>query len=302
MSAPCRKIQEGIEQTRRELREKCKETAKTVSERICRVLPWPLTLLCDVITQVVTVILCVMTEVIIVIISWVTRVVCELFIVLSWLSLQLLSFLGWFVSRILKFPELMLCLGGVGTGTKKLRICPMVIADENGEPVMELEQIERQIQRAKEIYATCGIELLASPVQVIRDRPHLAHAPSCGAGGFFSSQAVEYLRLSCCEKGSSLKCLHASGAALWIRNVVKVVWVKEIQGKGIRGCYIPFNSFVQISNLRLPDTLAHELGHACDLPHNTSNRGNLMHVNRNDSLLTPGQCCVLRSSRFVTRW
>ncbi len=299
MAQICREIQERIEERRRELRESCRNVSRTVTERICRFLPWPFNKLCDLVTKVITELVCTLIEVVVVIVSWVTRVVCEAIVVIEWILIRVFGFVEWLVNKIITFPEWLLCLGGVKLVTKKYRICPIVIADSAGNPVVPLHEIQRQIETAKSIYRNCGIEVIATPIKIVRDRTHLLHASSCGAGGYFSSDRVEYHNLSCCDNSIGLKCLRFPSGLIWPAHVLKAIWVQDISS-GERGCYMTPDSFVLMTTTALPDTLAHEMGHACDLLHR-DDMNNLMSTGgRTGTHLTNFQCCTIRSSRFVS--
>jgi len=74
--------------------------------------------------------------------------------------------------------------------------------------------------------------------------------------------------------------------------------VRGIEGFG--GCSLgPLSDYVAVMPNRLI-CIAHELGHACNLPH-TKDPGNLLHHARCDQpRLSAGQAAVLRASRHVS--
>ena len=300
MARVCREIQERIEERRTEAREDCREVSRTISETICSWLPWPLDDICDVVTRVITEIVCTIVYVVVTIVSWVTRIVCEIVHVLVWIVTHVVGFLEWLGNRILTLPEFLLCLVGARPIRKRYRICPLVIADEKGTPVVPVAEIEAEIQTAMQVYEQCGIQVIASSVVVVRGKAHLANASGCNASGYFGGDRAEYEMLSCCSGIlDSLRCLRFPSGLIWPRHVLKAIWVRSISS-GERGCYLLPESFILIASDRLPDTLAHEMGHAGDLLHRDEADNLMTTPTRTASNLTGWQCCVVRSSRFVT--
>lgn len=301
MALVCREIQERIEETRNEAREECRNVTRQISETICSWMPWPFSELCEVVTRVITEVVCTVVWVVITVVSWVTRLVCEVIFVIDWIITHVIGLLEWLGNRIITFPEWLLCQAGVGTGRRRYRICPMVIADERGEPVVPLATIREQIQRAIEIYEQCNITVIASDVRVVTDRSHLATASGCNAGGYFSGDRSEYEHLTCCVGlRDSLRCLRFPSGLIWPRHVLKAIWVTSISS-GDRGCYMMPESFLLVTSTGAVDTLAHEMGHAGDLLHRDDDNTNLMFTpGRVASNLTNWQCCAVRTSRFVT--
>ncbi|HJQ40903.1 MAG TPA: hypothetical protein VKB93_27510 [Thermoanaerobaculia bacterium] len=299
MAVVCREIQERIEERRNELREDCRNVSRTVSETICKWLPWPLDDLCDVVTRVITELVCALVWVVVTVVSWVTRIVCEVVHVVIFVVERLISLAEWLVNRVLSLPELLFCFLGVRPGRKRYRICPLVIADADGVPVVPVATIESQIAAAVRIYETCNVSVIASPVTVVTGRPHLADGPGCDFTGFFGENRFEYEHLSCCEGlFGSLKCLRFPSGLLWPRHVLKAIWVRDMPVKV--GCYMPPESYVLVDAGAALDTLAHEMGHACDLLHR-DDPSNLMSTgNHTGSNLSGTQCCTIRTSRFVT--
>ncbi|MBK6266071.1 hypothetical protein JKA74_13590 [Marivirga sp. S37H4] len=301
MARVCREIQERIEETREEAREECRNVSRTITETICSWMPWPFSELCNLVSRVITEVVCNTIWVIITIVSWVTRVVCETIFIIDWIITHLIGIIEWLVNRIITFPEWVICQIGVNTGRKNFRICPIVIADAAGNPVVPLPDIQDQINEAVRIYNQCNINVIASPITVVTDRPHLANAPGCDAGGYFGEDRIELEHLSCCQGFTRVRtCLRFPSGLLWPRHVLKAIWVDNLSS-GHLGCYmLPESYILMTANARL-DTLAHEMGHAGDLLHEDDDNNNLMFTpGRSGSNLTNSQCCTLRTSRFVT--
>lgn len=300
MAQLCKQVQERIEETRTEVREECRNVSRTISETICSWMPWPLDDLCDLVTRVITEVICEFVTVVITVISWITRIVCETVFVIAWIVQHLIGILEWIGNRIITLPEWLACLAGIRFGTKKFRICPIVIAGEDGAPVVPLPTIRSQIETAKRVWAQCGIEVIASSIVTVSGRPYLANASGCDAGGYFDSNRVELEALSCCQGlRDSLRCLRFPSGLIWPRQILKAVWVSSL-ADGKRGCYLLPESFILIAASGAQDTLAHEMGHAGDLLHRDDADNLMTTPTRTGSNLTTWQCCVVRSSRFVT--
>ncbi len=294
----CKEVQERIETTRTEAQNQCRNVTRTISETICTWLPWPLDDLCDLVTRVITEVICAIVWVVITVVSWVWRTVCEIIGLIAWVVQLVAGALEWLGNRILTLPEWLFCLAGVRFGRKNYRICPMVIADDAGNPLVPIATIQSHIRTATEIFKNCNVNLIASPIVVVTGKSHLAVGPDCGAGGFFSEHKLEYENLSCCSGLlESVKCLRFPSGLIWPRQILKAIWLSDVPGKA--GCYIFPDSFVQIDNTGTLNILAHEMGHACDLMHR-DDESNLMHSSATNSNLTDFQCCTIRTGRFVT--
>jgi hypothetical protein len=301
MARVCREVQERIEERRDELHQECRNVSRTVSETICEWLPWPLDDLCDVIVRVITEVVCALVWVVVTIVSWVIRIVCEIVQVVLWVIDHVVSFIEWLVNRIVSLPEMLLCFLGVRPGRKRYRICPLVIANADGVPVVPVATIESQIAAAVRIYEACSISVIASPVTVVTGRPHLAAAPGCDFAGYFNEKRIEYEHLSCCAGLlEGLKCVRFPSGLVWPRQILKAIWVREIPGTAV-GCTLLPESYILVDSAAAIDTLAHEMGHAGDLLHD-GDPTNLMAPGdvRTGSSLSNTQCCVIRTSRFVT--
>ena len=92
-------------------------------------------------------------------------------------------------------------------------------------------------------------------------------------------------------------------------NVVTVYMVNEIQnstpGSVTFGCSYPGSDWIIVadtSGTSMGSTIVHEVGHLSDLWQHTSDPNNVMTNvgGGTEDQLTAGQCCLIRSSRFVT--
>ncbi len=307
MARVCREIQERIEETREEAREECRNVSRTITETICSWMPWPLSELCDLVTRVITEVVCGIVWVVVTVVSWVTRIVCEIIYVIDWIITHLVGIIEWLGNRIITFPEWLICQMGLKAGRKRLRICPVVIADERGVPSVPIATIQEHINFAINLYRDCDVDIIASDIITVNEKSHLTTVSGCDTGGFFAEDRAELERLRCCNGLiDSIKCLRFPSGLIWPRPVLKAIWVDVIRnatpGTDTRGCYMLPDSFVLIDSTALQDTLAHELGHACDLLHRNSEPTNLMAPGsiRTGSNLTGSQCCTIRTGRFVT--
>lgn len=302
MAQICREIQERIETTRNEAHQECRNVSRTITETICSWLPWPFSELCRLVTRIITEVVCGIVWVVVTIVSWVTRVICETIYVVVWLVNLIINFAEWLIDRIINLPQWLGCLLGIKGFSKKFRICPIIIADENGNPTVDPAFVQNQINAAIEVYRQCSIDVIAQPITIIRGKAHLATASDCGAAGFFDFERIEYDALTCCENGFSLKCSRFPSGFILPRAILKAVFVREIEGTAV-GCYIPFEGFVLVDG-QTPsvNTLAHEMGHAGDLWGHSDDPTNLMAPGtiRTGTSLTNFQCCTVRSSRWVT--
>jgi len=295
----CKQVQERIETLRTEAHNQCRNVSRTISETICSWLPWPLDDLCDLVTRVITEVVCAIVYVVVTVVSWVWRTVCEVIAIIDWIVTLVVGALEWLGNRILTFPEWLLCLAGVRLARKNYRICPMVIADERGNPFVPLATIQNQINAAVEIFNNCNVNVIASQIIVVTGKPDLAVGPGCDAGGFFTTHRGDYEHLSCCQGLlDSLKCLRFPSGLIWPRHVLKAIWLSDVPGKA--GCYLFPDSFVQIDNNGSVNILAHEMGHACDLLHRDDDLSNLMHPSATNANVTNFQCCTVRTGKFVT--
>jgi hypothetical protein len=159
-----------------------------------------------------------------------------------------------------------------------------VIADDNEVPAVPLDTVAAHIKIAQSIYASeCQVRLEASKPMVVTGQTHLLTSHDCGFLGWFSPKKGDYNSFA-------------------FPGTVAAIYVKDVP-KGSAGCHIPGTQYVLVDRDAKDDTLAHELGHACDLfRHRNGTPENLMASGsvRTASKLTKWQCCVVRTSDNVT--
>jgi hypothetical protein len=200
-------------------------------------------------------------------------------------------------NRVAGIPELAGSLAG-GRRPKKLRIRVVILRDEQGRPVATPEDVEPSLAEARRILRQAlAIDLLPAAEPLVRTvdvpAPPAALDSPCAEGSWradFGEGGAFYRRHS--ERGT----VTGSGGP------ITVFVVRDVLGKA--GCSLgPLVDHVTVDMTALEGkrlrVLAHELGHACGLPH-TSAPENLMLPRRMGDRLQPWQVAVFRSSRHVT--
>ena len=247
--------------------------------------------------------------------KWVTRVVCEIvhtildvvgFVIGLILAIPIIGrlireiwdFVIEIVNRIVGLPDLILCAFGV-TWRKKLRICIIILRDEKNNPTATPESLKPEIEKAKSIYKdAANVELIVQGINTVSDpTPNRNLDVGCGVSGWWEDlwlpgSYYEFIANRMCFDGIARR---ITG---WAAPVV-VFAVRSVTGT-TAGCSLgPFSDYVTIEGPN-PICLAHEIGHACSLPHLSSDKQNLMHPTCGGTKLKKWQKCVLRNSRHVT--
>jgi len=200
-------------------------------------------------------------------------------------------------NRLVGIPEIAGSLAG-SRRPKKLRVRVAILRDEQGKRVAAPEDVEPSLAEARRVLReTLAIDLLAAAEPLVRtlDEP----APPAALD-------------SPCAEGS-YKADFGDGGAFFRRHLepsgltgsggpITVFVVRDVLGKA--GCSLgPLVDHVTVDMTALTGrrlrVLAHELGHACGLPHSNAAE-NLMLPSRMGDRLQPWQIAVFRSSRHVT--
>lgn len=200
-------------------------------------------------------------------------------------------------NRIVRIPELAGSLAG-SRGARKLRVRVTILRDEQGTPVCTPEEVDPSLEEARRVLReTLAIDLLAAAEPMVRTidepAPSTALDSPCAEGSYradFGTGGAFFRRHR--DRGG----LTGSGAP------ITVFVVRDVLGKA--GCSLgPLVDYVTVDTTALTGrrlrVLAHELGHACGLPHSASPE-NLMLPSRMGDRLQPWQVAVFRSSRHVT--
>lgn len=251
-------------------------TVRTVVERVCRSLPWPLSALCNLVTKVIevfeTVWNWVCREVLERIVDWIEKIVEYVAYILRWIC--------WVVAWVWRGPALLLCRLGFRP-RRFLHICVKVLTDAEGRPAVGWDQVDRDVDQAREILERCGIEL----VVVDRERlakPEFLDGTTCDVGGMFSDFFTWFAARECGGCSS-----------------VTVYYVRSIPGA--IGCAYPGSNWVTVAAAGDGRTMVQEIGHLCDLWGHSEDPDNVMtdRAGGTADQITEGQCCMFRTSRFA---
>jgi hypothetical protein len=200
-------------------------------------------------------------------------------------------------NRLVGIPELAGSLAG-SRRPKRLRVRVAILRDEQGRPVATPAEVEPSFAEAGRILRErLAIELLpaGSPLvtTLAAPAPTAALDSPCARGSWQADfgPGGDFFRRHA-ERSPAT----GSGAP------ITVFVVRDVLGKA--GCSLgPLVDHVTVDRSALTEArlrvLAHELGHACGLPHSSAAE-NLMLPSRMGDRLQPWQVAVFRSSRHVT--
>ena len=251
---------------------------------------------------------------------------------------ELFTGIAWLIQRLLGFPELLGSLAGIRI-TKKFRVKVVILPDVNGRPLATTEAVEEVVEEAKRVFFRnrMKVRIIAPPGQetivshFAGTVPGYVRRPQCGVPGWF-------------ERYKGKGRWYATNTIPYSRRGSATVFVVNDVHEGAEdknGCFLGLVDYGYIDSgaLRPPGnpvpvipvvtgssaddsagsmqpaaaktftpgakmTLAHELGHACDLLHRTKGGrtpGNLMRPGQVERThhLTDWQIAVVRSSRRV---
>jgi hypothetical protein len=327
MTRICRDVQDRFEETRVEAQERIEKFEHTVSESFCHSLPWPLDSICDVVTKVVIEFVKVVVNVVITTVKYVTRTVCEVvvtilnaaaFLIGLFLSIPIIGpiiriiirFFGERGSQLVGLIDAGLRFVGVRI-TKYLRVCIIILEEENHQHTAEPEELTLAIEFAKKAFydgAKVRLNVLGiHKVNSTSPRNNLDVNTDAGAlldelfapGSYFETAANGY----CFDE--------AVFRLVGVGAPVVVFITRSVRGQATGCSLLFFTDYITVERGTVrgmtadPTVMAHEIGHACTLIHVPDNRNNLMSPRSSasslrGSALAAGQSTLVRNSRHVT--
>jgi hypothetical protein len=200
-------------------------------------------------------------------------------------------------NRVVGIPELAGSLAG-SRQPKKLRIRVVILRDEQGRPVAGADDVEPSLAVARRVLReTVAVDLVPAAEPVVRTletpAPAAALDSPCAEGSY---------RADFGPGGDFFRRHRELGGITGSGSPITVFVVRDVLGKA--GCSLgPLVDHVTVDMSALTGrrlrVLAHELGHACGLPHSNAAE-NLMLPKGMGDRLEPWQIAVFRSSRHVT--
>ena len=200
-------------------------------------------------------------------------------------------------NRVLGIPEIAGSLAG-SRRPKKLRIRVAILRDEQGKPVATAADVEPSLAEARRVLREAlAIDLLAAAEPLVRTiegpAPPAALDSPCAQGSY---------RADFGDGGAFFRRHVEPGGLTGSGGPITVFVVRDVLGKA--GCSLgPLVDHVTVDMTALTGrrrrVLAHELGHACGLPHSSVAENLMLPAGMGDRL-QPWQVAVFRSSRHVT--
>ncbi len=248
---------------------------KEVVEEVCSWLPWPLDLLCDLVVKLI--------EVVETVWDWICEeVISTIFDIIETVFeyiVYVLKWLCWVVDWVIRLPNLLLCLAGIRE-PRFMSVCVKVLAAADGTPAIPLDTVRNMMQDAAQVLRQCNIFMLVCNFEVVI-KPEYLTTTTCDVGGMFSRFFTWFASRAC-------------GCC----STVTVYFVEDIQGAA--GCAYPGSDWVTVDVDATGNTVVQEIGHLADLWAHSDDSNNVMFGNGAGDQITRAQCCVIRSSRFVT--
>jgi hypothetical protein len=218
--------------------------------------------------------------------------------------------LWWLVNTVIGLLDGLLTLLGI-MPWKKIRVQGVVLLDEKREPVADRDDVQEVLDLAKEVFAEEIKVRLSSPARHVTYVPEAAPSKVLEVGCDASIWGAQFTGVGGWFRSHQAR--RPSGTFFGYGSPVTVFVVRDVKGK--RGCAPPgfLADYVVIDPRALAGsegsrlTLAHEVGHACNLLHGfpSSGRGTLMQSGGDDPGVRPrrmtrAQKAVFRGSPHVT--
>jgi hypothetical protein len=320
MAIVCREIQEWIEeQVEQPIEEWENRQEQRCREEDCN---WWTLCLNKLFCWLVVVVVKVVRWVLVTVGKWVVRTVCEVVslvldivgaIVSLVLSIPILGGIirtvwNWLLEIVWRLVGLLDFIGSwIGIRPRKKMYFGVVIPVVDGRPLATEAQMQPQVDAAIAVYdRLCNIDMVFTGFcRFANAPPDDALTVGCDAGGFFSDWWIagsyfEFASLGCKYEDGWRRAL-GYGAQL-IGFVVRNVTPDSATSSTI-GCSMgPTHNYVVVEIAAgSPMVLAHEIGHACGLPHDDDS-GNLMFASDIAAVptLSALQIAVVRNSRHCT--
>lgn len=285
MATVCRNVQQWVE----EQVERPVEAWENRQEQRCRNEPcnWWTLCLNRLFCWLVWIAVKVVRIVVVTVGKWVTRVVCEVvnfvldvaaFVVNLILSIPIIggiirTILNWVTEviwRIVGLFDFVLSLAGVRL--RKRMYVGLLIPRSNGRPITTEAAMLPQINTARDLYRRlCNIDLVYTGACIAPvDAPSEALTVGCDAGGFFGdwwlAGSFNEFSSSTCKFGDGWRRVVGLGAEIIVIPVINVT--PDTAATLTVGCsFAATHNYVVVEPTAGPAVAAHEIGHACLLPH-----------------------------------
>lgn len=285
MALVCSEVQTWVEeQVERPVEQFVNQLQQTCTEQECN---WWCLCCNKWFCWLVWVVVRIVTWVVVTVGKWVARVVCEVvslvldvvaFVVNLILSIPIIgaiirTILNWIteiVWRIVGLVDFFASLAGIRP-EKRLYV-GVVIPRKDGKPIATAEEIQPQIDKAAQIYKDlCNVKLVYSGACIATvDAPDDALTIGCDAGGFFGDFWIggSYIEFSTalCKFSDGWRRVVGLGAQIVV-FVVRNVTPDSASSSTVGCSFASTHNYVVVEPMAGPAVAAHEVGHACWLPH-----------------------------------
>lgn len=341
----CETIVHEVEETRTETTKKFIKEAKT----FCRDLPWPLDVLCSVVVTIIeifetivytilrvwTEVVCRTIEIVLLILASVYNTILLIPVLGTWVK-ALVGLIVFVWSQLVGALDAGLGLLGIRP-IKHLRLYVVVLMRRDRTLTVPLDRIDLALARTKQIFRErADVKIVSTVFAVDTPSPSDALQIESGIGLLLEDMGPAGFYF---QKYMTEKFWTDGPLFVWKVGAPLVAFVTEGVGSSETGCSAgPLADYICIEggqmivwpqstpvtaatppqppNARVEDaaaTLAHEIGHACGLPH-VDDATNLMSPSSNDNFnpstgarinprgtnLSPLQRAIVRSSPHVT--